>query len=166
VLDNAPESTEAFTIALQNPTGGATLGSNDSVQVLLFDHDPALPFFSVSDVTVTEPVNGSVQAVFHVTNSGSDHPESLSYYTFDGTAHAGNDYVAKTGTLDFAIGETDKTVSVTVLADPALEGDESFFLHVTGNGNQDFIADKLDGEATIKNTGGSDQIFADGFQTP
>ena len=166
VLDVSPESTENFTIALQNPTGGAALGVNDSVQALLFDHDPALPFFNVSDVTVSEPVNGSVQAVFHVTNSGSDHAVSLSYYTFDGTAHAGNDYVTKTGTLDFAAGETDKTVSVTVLADAALEGDEGFFLHVTGNGNQDFIADDLDGEAMIKNTGGSDTIFADGFQTP
>jgi hypothetical protein len=164
VLDNTVEGNEVFTIALQNPTGGAALGSNDSVQALLFDHDPAFPFVNVSDVSVTEPVNGTVQAVFHVTSSGSDHPLSLSFFTFDGTAKAGSDYTAKTGSLNFAVGETDKTVSVTVLSDAALEGSESFFLHVTGG--QDFIADRLDGEATVTNTGGSDTIFADGFQTP
>ncbi len=39
----------------------------------------------------------------------------------DGTATAGQDYVAKSGTLTFAAGETQKTISVTVNGDKVAE---------------------------------------------
>ncbi|GEM_PF-1323892 len=163
VLDNVAEGTESFGLVLQNPTGGTILGTQANVSVSLADHDPAYPFVAVGDVTLSEPANGQALATFHVTLSGSNHPVSFNYSTFDGTAKAGSDYVAASGTLDFAVGETDKTVSVPVLADQVLEGDESFFLNVTANGSQQFIAYRLTGEATIHNNGGSDTIFRDGF---
>ena len=51
-------------------------------------------------------------------------PVSVDYATSDGTAHAGSDYRATSGTLTFAPGETTKTISVPVLEDSHNEGDE------------------------------------------
>ena len=49
--------------------------------------------------------------------------------TVDGTAATGNaDYVANTGTLTFAPGETTKTITIEVKVDSKKESDETFYL--------------------------------------
>lgn len=53
---------------------------------------------------------------------------SVRYATADGTAMAGSDYTAKSGTVSFAAGETSKTVSITVTGDTAVGSNESFNL--------------------------------------
>jgi aryl-phospho-beta-D-glucosidase BglC (GH1 family) len=50
------------------------------------------------------------------------------YATQDGTATAGSDYVAASGTLLFAPGETEKTITITVLANTVSETEETFAL--------------------------------------
>ena len=52
----------------------------------------------------------------------------MDYATADGTASAGTDYTAASGTLTFAAGETAKTVEVAALADTAAEDDETLTL--------------------------------------
>ena len=54
----------------------------------------------------------------------ASHEVSVDYATEDGTATAGSDYTATSGTLVFAAGETAKTVSVPVLDDAIDEGKE------------------------------------------
>ena len=75
---------------------------------------------------------------------------TVAYATADGTATAGSDYTATSGTLTFAAGETEQTVSVPVLDDAHDEGEETLTLRLT-NATGAVIAD---GEATgtIKNT--------------
>jgi hypothetical protein len=52
----------------------------------------------------------------------------------DGTATTGDsDYLAKTGTLTFAPGETTKTITVEVKGDNKKEPDETFYLDLFGN---------------------------------
>jgi len=53
-------------------------------------------------------------------------PITVAYTTQAGTATSGTDYNAVAGTLTFAPGETVKTVQVSVVADTAAEGNESF----------------------------------------
>ena len=53
---------------------------------------------------------------------------TVDYATADGTAVAGADYVATSGTLTFAPGETEKTVEVEVLPDEHDEGMETVWL--------------------------------------
>ena len=53
---------------------------------------------------------------------------TVDYATADGTATAGSDYTARSGTLTFAAGETGKTVSVPVLDDAHDEGSETLTL--------------------------------------
>ena len=108
------------------------------------------PRLSISDVTMVEGAFGMTAVVFTVRLSRpSDAPVTFNFATRDGTAQAGSDYQAKSGTLTFAPGETVKTITVWVLSDLSSETNETFSLDLTGALN----ADVLDGWgiATIVN---------------
>ena len=58
---------------------------------------------------------------------------TVSYQTVNGTATTGdNDYVARTGTLSFAPGETTKTITIEVKGDGKREADEYLYLDLFG----------------------------------
>lgn len=57
---------------------------------------------------------------------------TVNYASSDGSARAGRDYEAVAGTLSFAPGETLRTVSVPLLGDRLLEGDETFTVTLSG----------------------------------
>jgi blue copper oxidase len=86
----------------------------------------AQPAISIANVKLSEGNSGTKQMNFTVTLS-SPYTQSVSvaYKTKDGTAVAGNDYTAKTGTLNFAAGETIKTISVLINGDTNVESDET-----------------------------------------
>ncbi len=71
--------------------------------------------------------------------------------TRSGTATIGDDeYIAKTGTLTFARGETTKTITIEVKGDSKKEANETFYLDLFGNtGNSWFT--KSRGIGTILN---------------
>ena len=56
---------------------------------------------------------------------------TVEYSTADGTAIAGSDYVATSGTLEFLPGEVTKTFHVNVNPDAVVEPDEMFFVNLT-----------------------------------
>jgi len=56
---------------------------------------------------------------------------TVDYATADGTATAGLDYVADSGTLAFADGQTSQTIVITILDDALIEGDENFFVNLS-----------------------------------
>ena len=64
-------------------------------------------------------------------NRAAGQAVSVDYATADGTATAGADYTATSGTLTFAPGETAKTVSVPLLDDSIDEGRETFKLKLS-----------------------------------
>jgi hypothetical protein len=102
----------------------------------------------VDDVAVIEGDAGSPQAVFTVSlNSPAIQTVTITYATADGSATAGSDYVATSGTLTFPPGVTSRTVSVSVIADNTVETDESFLLNL-GTATNAAIADGQ-GIATI-----------------
>jgi aryl-phospho-beta-D-glucosidase BglC (GH1 family) len=73
--------------------------------------------------------NATVLATFTVTLSApSTLPVTVSYATADGTASQGKDYLATSGTLTFAPGQTQLTITVPVIADPTLTTDKTFFV--------------------------------------
>ena len=93
---------------------------------------PELPrALSVADARATEGLDSAL--VFVVT---LDRPASgevtVSYATSDGTAAAGEDYEAASGTLSFAAGETEKRVEVAVLDDAHDEGEETLAFALSG----------------------------------
>ncbi len=81
----------------------------------------------VADARAKEGKDASLD--FAVTlHRAAAHEVSVDYATKDGTAAAGADYTAASGTLTFAPGETAKTVSVALLDDSHDEGKETFTL--------------------------------------
>ena len=70
---------------------------------------------------------------------------TVHYATADGTALAGQDYVAQSGTLTFAAGVTQQTIRVAIIGDTAVESDESFTVTLS---NASEGASILDGTAT------------------
>jgi hypothetical protein len=56
---------------------------------------------------------------------------SVNFTTANGTALAGSDYLATSGTLTFAPGQTTKTILVPTLDDAAFEGSETFTINLT-----------------------------------
>ena len=87
---------------------------------------PTPPSVSVADASVSEGNSGTSNLNFNVTLSkASTSPVTIAYTTANGTATAGQDYTAKSGTVTFAAGETTKTVSVAVAGDTAVEPNET-----------------------------------------
>jgi hypothetical protein len=88
--------------------------------------------FSTWGTAILEGNTGTHQAVVTVTLSDA-HPNgvSVNYSTADGTAIAGSDYKAVSGTLTFAKRETSKTILVPVIGDRLPEPDETFFVNLT-----------------------------------
>jgi Calx-beta domain/RTX calcium-binding nonapeptide repeat (4 copies) len=87
------------------------------------------PSVSVANVSQSEGDSGSQPAAFTVSLSkASPLRVTVAYATADGTANAGADYTASSGTLVFAAGQTSKTVAVPIVGDTAYEPDETFTL--------------------------------------
>ena len=86
----------------------------------------ALPALSVADAGANE-ANGSIG--FLVTLDGpASSAVTVDYATSDGAATAGDDYTAASGTLNFGVGDTRRTVTVTILDDTVEDGGETFKL--------------------------------------
>ena len=60
------------------------------------------------------------------------------------------DYVAKTGTLTLARGETTKTITIVVTGDSKKDANETFYLDLFGNGSNALFT-KSRGLGTILN---------------
>ncbi len=56
---------------------------------------------------------------------------SVNYTTRDGTAKAGEDYIATSGIATIKAGETHTVIGVEIIGDNVLEADETFFMAVT-----------------------------------
>jgi hypothetical protein len=126
--DRSGEPTENFLVNLSGPTN-ATIADGQGVGTV-FDE----PRVSISDVTKTEGKNRQTTLfTFTVTLSAAyDQPVTMSYRTVNGTTTTGDDYVAKSGTITFAPGETTKTITIEVKGDNKREASETFYLDLFG----------------------------------
>lgn len=77
-----------------------------------------------NDLTVNE--NAGTAHIVVTLDSPATNPTSITYSTADGTAKAGADYVAKSGSVQFNAGQSQAAIDVPILDDSAVEGDETF----------------------------------------
>ncbi|MFZ6820685.1 Calx-beta domain-containing protein, partial [Undibacterium sp. Ji22W] len=84
----------------------------------------ATPSLSINDVIVNEAAG---TATFTVTlSAASGQTVSVGYNTSNGTATAGSDYTATSGTLTFNPGVTTQTITVNIANDSVFELSENF----------------------------------------
>ena len=119
-----------FVASVEDPSSGLT--GIDGVFVEISDA-PATIQFVIDDVSVVEGNSGANVATFKVTRTGDTSvPASFQYETQDGSATAPSDYVdIALTTLNFAAGETAKTIDVTINGDTEDEGDETFLVNLS-----------------------------------
>jgi hypothetical protein len=129
----------------------AAAGSQGHYTLMLSASNTDVPLITVSDTAATETPGADATASFTVSLSQtSSVPVTVNYATADGSATAGSDFLASSGTLTFAPGKTSKTVPVTVLGDFDDEGAESFKLNLSGATAS--VLGNNSGTATIANT--------------
>ena len=109
------------------------------------------PTLAVADAEVEEADGAALD--FTVTLSRAlDEAVTVTYATADGTAAAGADYTAANGTLTFAAGDTQKTVSVTVLDDAHDEENETLTLTLSNPSPARVKLADAEATGTIRNT--------------
>ncbi len=130
--DTSIEPNEIFTVTLSDPID-ANLGTAAATGTIV-NNDPAGPSaLSIGDqLAVIEGNSGTTSATFTVTlSSPSASPVAVSYTTADGTALAGSDYQATSGTVPIAPGVLAATITVPVTGDALDEPDETFYVNIS-----------------------------------
>ena len=125
--DTVVEPTETFAVKLANPSG-ASLGTATATGTVTNDDiAPATPpTVSIANATVAEGNSGTSTMSFTVSLSKAyDKAVSVGYTSANGTATAGQDYTAASGTLTFAAGVISQQVNVGVIGDTNVESSET-----------------------------------------
>jgi uncharacterized repeat protein (TIGR01451 family) len=120
---------KTFTLTLATPTNA---GFTKATATATIRDVSSLPAIEIKGTTIVEADAGTTNATFVVTLSKpSTTPVTVTYATADDTAKAGSDYIAKTGTLTFAPGVTQQTVTVAVIGDTKDEINNSFLVKLS-----------------------------------
>jgi uncharacterized delta-60 repeat protein len=129
--DSDVEGTEDFTVSLNDPTGGATIGIlNFAQKVLIADDDPGVMFKLGPSAAVHENA-GSVSLIVSRVG-GSKGEGSITISTAPDTAQADSDFVESSATLQWGEGDAgDKTFSVGIRNDKTRETTESFLVKLS-----------------------------------
>jgi len=116
-----------------NLTPGVTLAGTNTVSLNVFDslNESSgwvnffswsirnLPLISIGNTSVVVGPSGTFNATFTVSLTNSLYPVTVQYATADGTAKAGTDYTATSGTLSIPAGSLSGTITVPVLGTAA-----------------------------------------------
>jgi hypothetical protein len=118
------------------PLQGANAGGDDAFVTKISD-TATPPVLSLSQASYTVGEAGVVVAVSVLRSGDASQPATISFTTSDtfglnecstvtGVASARCDYTISVGKLTFAVGETSKTVNVSIVDDSYAEGTENF----------------------------------------
>jgi hypothetical protein len=148
VLDDAAAAAgKFFEVSLQDESGALLAFESDVVS--LEDPDVSPPghssWFAVYSGGAFEgdavhhavepaelPAAASLAMLFAVVRGGDTSlPAEVAYRTWDGTAHAGEDYETMDGTLAFAPGQNVQWIRVPVIDNSIRESTENFFVRLT-----------------------------------
>jgi hypothetical protein len=127
--DNLPEPTETVIInitasANYNVTGATATG-------FIVDNDTTATA-TVTVAVVTDAAEPATNGTFRFTRTGGDLTQPLTVtYTVGGTATAGTDYTALSGTVTFAANQTTADATVAVIDDKIPEPTETIVVTIT-----------------------------------
>ncbi len=141
--DSLDEDDETFFVSLSAPVG-ATINIGQA-GCTIGDDDP-LPSLVIDDCGVTEGDAGATPCGFVARLTPvSGRTVSVTYQTQDGTATAGNDYSAASGSVTFAAGTTTQALPIPVFGDTTVEADETFVMRLVTPTNATLADAQADG---------------------
>jgi hypothetical protein len=149
VLDDTTfEGDEDFTLDLSNEVNGV-LGTSSGTGTI--QDDDAAPDVDIAPKQVSEGDTGTTPLALDVSLSNPSAEDiSVDYATSDGTATAGSDYEAASGTLTIPAGDTVGQVEVTVDGDTTFEPNEDLTVTLSNLvGTANLVTDTATG--TIRN---------------
>jgi glucose/arabinose dehydrogenase len=130
--DTLDDDTETVLLTLSNPTAGAVLGLSNATLTIEDDDVAGLLAFSLASYSVGE---AGKNATITVTRSGgAASGVTVAYAASDGSAIAGSDYTAPSGTLTFAANVSKLSFTVPVSNDTLAEGTETVLLELSAPG--------------------------------
>ena len=138
IIDNAVvNASRMFTVMLSAPVGAA-IGTPASTAVTITDNDNTLQF-SPASYTVSEAIASVSLTVSRL--GGAAGAASVNWATTDGSANVGSDYgilgnaTPLGGVLNWGAGDAaSKTISIPILNDALIEGNENFTVTLSGAG--------------------------------
>lgn len=161
--DGQIENPENFIVALSNPVN-ADLNPNGSstatVNIADVDSGTSTIQFNAATQQVDETA-GSI-ALTVLRSGGLSRPVSVNYQTANGSATAAPtpipnptpspapDYAEQSNTLNFAAGETQKTITIRIFDDTAVEQDETFTTTLLSPSAGAMLGDPAIANVTIK----------------
>jgi len=130
---------ETFSLTLSNPSAPAIV-TTPSINITLQDNDSKPQVSIAPTLSISEGDSGTKNAAVNVTLSNpSVETVTIDYATANGSATAGNDYVATSGTLTFAPGTTSATINVPINGDTTVESNETFSVTLSNAVNVSFV---------------------------
>jgi hypothetical protein len=149
------ELDETFFVKLTTSTN-AFIATEQGTGTILND-DP-LPTLSINDVSSVEGHTGLSGVNFTVRLSiASSQPVTVNYVTSDGTALAGDDYEAQSGSVTFNPSQTTQLISILVKTDMINEPNETLFVTLSDPVNATIT--RAQGTGTILNDDDAPILF-------
>ncbi len=109
----------SLSLSLTNPVGGATLIAPTNSTLIIVNTNVGVAFAALTNA-YSESLAAASLTVYRLGNTNGT--ISVNYGTTNGTALAGINYVASSGTLTFGNGESSKVLSIPLIDDPAVTG--------------------------------------------
>lgn len=128
--DTKTENTEELTLKLLNPVN-VSLGPVNTATLTILDDEGVQ--FSSAIYNVNENA-GQVEVTVQMTGTSPDIVQ-VDYATSNGTAVAGQDYTATSGTVVFNAGETTKKIFIPISDDGLSENNETFSITLSNSVN-------------------------------
>ncbi|MDO6563721.1 Calx-beta domain-containing protein [Amphritea sp. 1_MG-2023] len=133
VSDSVVEDDESFVVTIDNPSAGSTVDVDASEATVVISNDDDELTLSAASADLVEGENGTTtEYTFTLNRSGFIDKTTSIDWSVQGTgvnAADADDFsgaVLPSGTVDFAVGQTSATITVTVQGDYLREADESF----------------------------------------
>lgn len=129
VDDAVHEDAETFLLTLSGAAGPSNPTISRAQATATISDDDPVADFSIADSAADE-ADGTI--AFTVTRGGDvSYAASVTFETVDGSALAGSDFAAASGTLNFAAGETSHAITIDLLDDVAQEADETVVVRLS-----------------------------------
>jgi hypothetical protein len=128
-LDTEEESDFKFTISIDYTIPNlAILGQYSEATITILRHGYGEFQFPGLQYEKQDPNSGTTTLIVPINRSGSKDASTIQYATSNGTAIAGTDYVAASGTLSFIDNEMSKSIDITINGRSGNQGSRSFSL--------------------------------------